>query len=94
MRQLVDVNSDGIISDEELREHMKGHGYSDEPEGLIARVFSGIDFDSSGEIEKAELPVDTAVLGGRQRAATPPPPPRAVPAYRLLSTLRRSPGAT
>ena len=55
MRQLVDVNSDGTISDEELRAHLKGHGYSDEPDGLIARVFSGIDFDSSGEIEKAEL---------------------------------------
>lgn len=49
----LDVNDDGAISDDELRGWLVGNfPYTDE---LVSKIFSGIDFDASGEIDAMEL---------------------------------------
>tara|TARA_B110001452_G_scaffold207985_1_gene178215 strand:- start:335 stop:1051 length:717 start_codon:yes stop_codon:yes gene_type:complete len=49
---MIDTDGDGSISSEELGKHMAANGYD---EVLIGKVFTGIDFDASGEIAKEEL---------------------------------------
>jgi len=49
----LDVNGDGAISEEELRGWLvERFGYTDE---LVTKIFAGIDFDDSGEIDADEL---------------------------------------
>eukprot|EP00325_Prymnesiales_sp_UTEX-LB-985_P026692 CAMPEP_0174718856 /NCGR_PEP_ID=MMETSP1094-20130205/30172_1 /TAXON_ID=156173 /ORGANISM="Chrysochromulina brevifilum, Strain UTEX LB 985" /LENGTH=215 /DNA_ID=CAMNT_0015919059 /DNA_START=108 /DNA_END=755 /DNA_ORIENTATION=- len=74
----IDTNEDGELSDTELREYLKdGFAYEDE---LVTKLFTGIDFDSSGMISAEELrtsfvkhpPLRTAPgLGGLFKSSWP-----------------------
>ena len=48
----LDINGDGEISEEELRERLSSYTYRDE---LVSKIFASIDVDASGDISVEEL---------------------------------------
>ena len=48
----LDINGDGEISEEELRDRLSSYTYRDE---LVSKIFASIDVDASGDISVDEL---------------------------------------
>ena len=48
----LDINGDGEITEEELRDRLSAYKYKDE---LLAKMFASIDLDASGDISADEL---------------------------------------
>jgi len=49
----LDVNTDGTISQDELKTHMVACGY--QTDELVEKIFKTIDFDASGEVDESEF---------------------------------------
>ena len=83
----IDVNGDGSISSDELRQHLLACGYMEE---AVAPIFGVFDVDASGDISRAEFERACAL---REGAGLPPfrfcvSRPEDLPAPRLPSAPR------